>query len=93
MYFNKVSTPDIYKATGVTPSNLFKALQRFAATGKVRNKQILSVRELPRYADIISSVRYQKDWKVKTNIRSWRIKAKVIGRIIAASIVNDPEQV
>ena len=83
MYFNKVSTPDIYKATGVTPNMLFKALKRFAATGKVRNKQILSIKELPRYADIISSVRYQKDWKVKTNNNK-----KIVAKALLAHTYN-----
>ena len=83
MYFNKVSTPDIYNATGVTPNMLFKALKRFAATGKVRNKQILSVKELPRYADIISSVRYQKDWEVKTNNNK-----KIVAKALLAHTYN-----
>lgn len=83
MYFNKVSTPDIYNTTGVTPNMLFKALKRFAATGKVRNKQILSVKELPRYADIISSVRYQKDWEVKTNNNK-----KIVAKALLAHTYN-----
>lgn len=83
MYFNKVSTPDIYNATGVTPNMLFKALKRFAATGKVRNKQILSIKELPRYADIISSVRYQKDWEVKTNNNK-----KIVAKALLAHTYN-----
>ena len=83
MYFNKVSTPDIYNATGVTPNMLFKALKRFAATGKVRNKQILSIKELPRYADIISSVRYKKGWEVKTNNNK-----KIVAKALLAHTYN-----
>ena len=83
MYFNKVRPCEIYNLTGVTPDTLFKALKRFAATGKVRNKQILSVKELPRYADIISSVRYQKDWEVKTNNNK-----KIVAKALLAHTYN-----
>ena len=83
MYFNKVRPIEIYDLTGVAPETLFRVLKRFAATGKVRNKQILSVRELPRYADIIISVRYQKDWEVKTNNNK-----KIVAKALLAHTYN-----
>ena len=83
MYFNKATLADIYNVTGVTPKVLYANLKKFAATGKVRNKQVLSVRDLPRYADIINSVRYQKSWKFRTTY-----KGKLCGNAILANTYN-----
>ena len=94
MYFNKVKPVEIYNLTGVTPDTLFKALKRFAATGKVRNKQILSVKELPRYADIINSVRYRKDWKVKAATNGKTFTSALLANtynVILKSLVGKPD--
>ena len=94
MYFNKASLSEIYNVTGVTPTILFNSLKRFAATGKVRNKQILPVRDLPRYADIINSVRYRKDWKVKAATNGKIFTSALLANtynVILKSLVGKPD--